>query len=181
MLTKMNAVPKLTKAGLLALFILSRMAVAQRVPVPLDNDPVFANVTAHRIHYPVKPASRAIYGRFYAGFTVDERGHIQDISVLYPKLGPQLSKRYGFDYEILTGLKHMPPLNPRLAGTYALPIAFCFTHYGEGALPIVPTNTLPASYNLGDRTLLSEVKIFATSPSSLRGLNGFPASKQIDQ
>ncbi|SOD90532.1 hypothetical protein [Spirosoma fluviale] len=34
---------------------------------------------------------------------------------------------------------------------------------------------------LGDRVLLSEVKVFASSPSSTLQLNSFPAGKQIEQ
>jgi hypothetical protein len=147
----------------------------------LNNDPVFNNVVLNRIHYPAKPASNAIYGRFYASFTIDDVGHIQQVSVLYPKMPTRVSKQYGFESEILAGFRRMPPLNPRLAGNYVLPIAFCFTHFGEGPNPIVPTNRLPREYNIGDRILLSEVKIFAESPSATRSLNGFPASRQIGQ
>ena len=160
--------------------LLAQTAVAQRVrpSLDLDKDPVFASVASHRIHYPVKPASRAIYGRFYAGFRIDEDGHIQDISVLYPKMSTKMNKLYGFDYEIKSGLRRMPPLNPGLAGNYILPIAFCFTHYGEGANPIVPTNVLPQGYDVGERILLNEVKIFAKSPSEQSALNIFPARTQ---
>ena len=171
----------LKKVGLSSLLLLSRLANAQFVSANLDQDPVFKQVVSHRIHYPVKPAARAIYGRFYAGFTIDNKGHIRDITLLYPEMSTRISKRYGFDYEIQAGLKHIPPLNPNLAGNYILPVAFCFTHYGEGANPIVPTNVLPQGYELGDRILLSEVKVFARSPSSQLGLNGFPSSRQIGQ
>ena len=174
----MKKIPSLI---LLSLLLLSRVSYAQIASTALDQDPVFSQVVAHRIQYPVKPAARAIYGRFYAGFDIDETGHIRNISVLYPKMSTQMSKLYGFDYEIQKGLKHMPPLKPDLAGSYIVPIAFCFTHYGEGSIPHIPTNVLPQGYSVGDRVLLSEVKIFASSPSSLRGINGFPASKQIGQ
>lgn len=160
-------------------FLFNRSAVAQIASTALDRDPVFTQVVTHRIHYPVKPASRAIYGRFYAGFDIDSAGHIRNISVLYPKMSTRMNKLYGFDYEIRTGLKHVPPLKPSLAGSYILPIAFCFTHYREGASPIVPTNVLPEGYQMSERILLSEIKVFASSPSSTLQLNGFPASKQI--
>ncbi len=172
---------RLQIVAFVGLTLAGRLTNAQIASTQLDQDPVFTQVVSHRIHYPVKPASRAIYGRFYAGFDIDETGHIRNISVLYPKMSTQMRKLYGFDYEIQTGLKRMPPLKPSLAGSYVLPIAFCFTHYGESPNPIIPTNVLPQSYQVGDRILLSEVKIFASSPSSLRGVNGFPASKQIGQ
>jgi len=152
-----------------------------RPVLDLNKDPVFIDVVTHRIHYPVQPARRAIYGRYYAGFTIDQAGHIRDIAVLYPKMSRQTSKLYGFEGEIVAGLKHMPPLNPNLVGNYLLPIAFCFTHYSEGPAPIVPTNVLPFGYEVGDRVLLNEAKIFASSPSSSRSLNGFPPSRQIGQ
>jgi hypothetical protein len=172
---------KLTKVALLGLLVHSRLTFAQIASTNLDQDPIFNKVVSHHIHYPVKPAARAIYGRFYAGFRIDQLGHIQDISVIYPKMSTRMKKLYGFDHEILAGLRHMPPLKPSLIGSYILPIAFCFTHYGEGPNPIVPTNGLPPAYEVGDRVLLTEVKIFASSPSSSRGVTGFPASRQIDQ
>ncbi|AKD54895.1 hypothetical protein [Spirosoma radiotolerans] len=167
--------------SILVLVLFSRIAIAQIASAALDQDPVFTQVVTHRIHYPVKPASHAIYGRFYAGFDIDSAGHIRNISVLYPKMSTRMNKLYGFEYEIHSGLKHMPPLKPNLAGSYILPIAFCYTHYREGASPIVPTNVLPKGYQMSDRVLLSEVKVFASSPSSTLQLNGFPASKQIGQ
>ncbi|MVM29944.1 hypothetical protein GO755_07865 [Spirosoma sp. HMF4905] len=172
---------KLTQLSFLSLLLVSRLTIAQFASTALDQDPVFTQVASHRIHYPVNPASRAIYGRFYAGFDIDPQGHIRNISVLYPKMSTQMRKLYGFDYEIQTGLKHMPALKPSLAGSYVLPIAFCFTHYGEGANPIVPTNVLPHGYQIGDRILLSEVKVFASSPSNSAALNRFPPSRQIGQ
>ena len=165
----------------LGLLLLNQLANAQSTTTALDQDPVFRQVVTHRIQYPIKPATRAIYGRFYAGFSIDQQGHIRDIAVLYPKMSATMSKRYGFDYEIRAGLNHMPPLNPRLVGSYVLPIAFCFTHYGEGPNPLVPTNVMPKGYDVGERVMLSEVKIFARSPSDPLRLNGFPASKQLGQ
>lgn len=169
----------LTKISLLGLLLLSRLVVAQSAPAALEQDPVFNQTITQWIHYPAEPASRAVYGRFYAGFSIDETGHIRDISVLYPKVSTQMSKNYRFDEEIEAGLKHLPPLSPMLAGKYILPVAFCFTHYREGPNPIVPTNVLPKSYDSGDRVLLSEVKVFAFSPGTLQGLNAIPASKQV--
>ena len=156
-------------------------SITQIFSADLDNDPVFAKVVSNQIYYPSKPASRAVYGRYYVGFTIDNVGHIQQVSVLYPKMSASVSKQYGFEGSILAGFRRMPPLNPRLAGSYVLPVAFCFTHFGEGPNPIVPTNQLPQEYSVGNRILLSEVKVFAESPSSTRALNGFPPSRQIGQ
>ena len=165
----------------LSLFASSRLTNAQIITPALDQDPVFTQVVAHRIQYPAKPATQAIYGRYYAGFRIDEQGHVQDVAILYPKMSTHISKQYGFDYAILKGLKQMPPLQPSLAGRYILPVAFCFTNYTEGPSPIVPTNVLPASLVTGDRIGLREVRVYASSPSSGWLLRGFPASRQIGQ
>lgn len=117
------------KLAILGLVLGSQAALAQIASTALNQDPVFLQVVTHRIQYPVKPALRALYGRFYAGFDVDSAGHVRNISVLYPKMSSQMIKLYGFEYEIRSGLKHIPPLKPSLAGSYILPIAFCFTHY----------------------------------------------------
>ena len=169
----------LTKAILLSLLLLSQLVNAQNAPAALEQDPVFNQTITQWIRYPAEPASRAVYGRFYAGFSIDETGHIRDISVLYPKMSTQMGKNYRFDYEIEVGLKRMPPLSPALAGKYILPVAFCFTHYREGPNPIVPTNVLPRSFDSKERILLSEVKVFAFSPGTLQGLNAMPASRQV--
>lgn len=169
----------LIKAILLSLLLLSQRVSAQNAPAALEQDPVFNQTIAQGIQYPAGPASRAIYGRFYAGFSIDETGHIRDISVLHPAVSTRMSKNYGFDYEIEEGLKRMPSLSPTLAGKYLLPIAFCFTHYREGPNPIVPTNGLPRGYESTDRILLSEVKVFAFSPGTLQGINAMPASRQV--
>ena len=141
----------LIKAILVGLLLLSQLVSAQDAPAALEQDPVFNQTITQGIQYPAEPASRAVYGRFYAGFSIDETGHIRDVSVLYPTVSTRMSKNYGFDYEIEEGLKRMPPLSPALAGKYLLPIAFCFTHYREGPNPIVPTNVLPRSYDNKER------------------------------
>ncbi|WP_332368577.1 hypothetical protein [Spirosoma telluris] len=104
---------KFTKKNvvLLSLLLVSRLTTAQIASTAIDQDTVFRQVATHHIHYPVRPASRAIYGRFYAGFEIDSTGHIRNVSIIYPKMSIQMSKLYGFDYEIQRGLKHMPPLN----------------------------------------------------------------------
>lgn len=165
----------------LSLLVASQLTNAQNIIPALDQDPVFAKVVTRRILYPPKPATRAVYGRFYAGFSINEQGHIKDIAVLCPKMSAQVSKQYGFDAAILKGLKQMPPLQPNLAGCYILPVAFCFTNYKEGPLPIIPTNVLPTSLTTGERIALREVRIYASSPSSGWLLKNFPDSRQIGQ
>ena len=179
-----SKIAKMKTSLIVIALLLASIASFSQVNHPvldLNTDPVFINVITHRIQYPAQPARRAVYGRYYAGFTIDQAGRIRNIAVLYPKMSRQTSKLYGFEGEILAGLKHMPPLNPNLAGDYLLPVAFCFIHYSEGPTPIIPTNVLPFGYAVGDRILLDETKVFASSPSSSRGLNGFPPSRQIGQ
>lgn len=167
-------------AGLL-LIVLAHTTKGQYVADALDSDPVFRYVAEHQIRYPVKSANRAVYGRFFAGFTIDSLGHIRDVSVLYPKMSLRVARQYGFTTEIMAGLNRMPPLPPKCAGTYVLPVAFCFVHYGEGPNPLIPQNQWPPAYDLGNRTMLNEVRVMAKSPSATRELNGFPPSRQIGQ
>lgn len=134
--------------------LLTQTGLAQPNRTTLATDPVFTIIAARRIQYPPVMAKRAIYGRVWAGFQIDEEGHIQDVSLLYPLMVPKVSKAYGLSYEIEAGLKHMLPLNPRYAGNYLLPVAFCFTHHNESPNPLIPTNQLPTNFDAGDRTLL---------------------------
>jgi hypothetical protein len=161
--------------------MLSAGLVAGQDRADLNTDPVFSYMVTHRVQYPPQMASRAIYGRVYAGFTLDSAGRIRDIALRYPRMSRQMTQLYGIEYTIRAGLRRMPPLNPRYAGRYVLPIAFCYTHYAEGPAPIVPTNQLPTGFDPGPGTLLREVSIFAVSPSTLRSLNQLPPSRQIDR
>jgi hypothetical protein len=155
------------------------LALAQMPQYRLDKDPVFIAIASRRINYPPILANNAIYGRVYAGFEIDERGRIQHITLLYPVLSQLDNRSYGFEYEIKNGLKHMPPLNPKYVGSYMLPIAFCFTHHREGPNPIIPTNILPHGYYVGNRKVLSEIKIFSQSPTASLKLNVFPPSRPL--
>ena len=145
----------------------------------LDKDPVFAAVAARQIYYPNILSRQALYGRVWVGFQVDNRGRIQGVRLVYPQMSSLKSKRYGIDYEVRRGLKHLPPLNPAYEGQYLLPVAFCFLHHGENPNPLIPTNQLPVGVDTGDRTLLPEVRIFAESPNSGIALSNFPPSRQI--
>ncbi len=151
------------------LVLSARAGLAQQAGVPtLSDDPVFNRVLARRVSYPARAIRSATYGRIYAGFDIDPRGHIQNISMLSPD-----NTGAGFEYEVRAALKRMPPLNPRYSGQYALPVAFVFTN--ARAESHLPTNTLPVSYFVG-RRLLGEV-IFR---GELRSLGVYvPPTNQI--
>ncbi|MBC8153233.1 MAG: energy transducer TonB [Bacteroidetes bacterium] len=119
--------------------------------VALNDDPVFNRVLSRRVSYPVMALRSATYGRVYAGFDIDARGHLRNVAILGPE-----NTGVGFEYEVRTALKRMPPLHPRYAGRYVLPVSFVLTNSGERAEPYVPTQTRPRR-DFGDRLLLGDV------------------------
>jgi len=71
----------------------------------LSNDPAFSFILLHRINYPIDAERLGIYAKIYAGFQVDRKGHVQEISILNQnKIG------YGFEEEVVKKLKLLPPL-----------------------------------------------------------------------
>lgn len=131
-------------------------SLAQVVHPALNDDPVFYKVLYNRIDYPINAINAHLFGRVYAGFRIDEKGKIQDITILSPgnTKGPGTMKT-GFEYVVCQALKHMPLLNPRYAGSYALPIAFCYSNRTENQAVRKPVNQLDAEH-LGNRLLLRE-------------------------
>lgn len=117
----------------------------------LNNDPVFHKVLSRRVSYPIEAIRSATSGRIYAGFEIDAMGHIQHINILSAD-----QSGVGFENEIRTALKRMPPLNPRYAGRYVLPVAFVFTNAGENWEAKMPAKEL-APLSITNRLLLSEV------------------------
>lgn len=147
-----------------------RVGWSQSDSPTLNDDPVFNKVLSRRVTYPINAIRAGTYGRIYAGFDIDPRGRIQHVAILSPG-----NTGVGFESEIQSALKRMPPLNSRYSGRYALPVAFVFTNWGEGSEPYIPTNTLPRLY-FADRLLLGEV-IFR---GEIRPNNTFiPPSNQI--
>lgn len=131
-------------------------SLAQVVHPALNDDPVFYKVLYNRIDYPISAINAHLYGRVYAGFRIDEKGKIQDITMLSPgnTTGPG-SMKSGFEYEVYQALKHMPLLNPRYAGSYALPVAFCYGNRVENRTVRKPVNQLDIAH-LDNRLLLRE-------------------------
>ncbi|MEZ0542030.1 energy transducer TonB [Fibrella arboris] len=139
---------------LFCLLLAEAVAYAQTAATPaLSEDPVFRIMLPRRIVYPAAAEHAGVYAKVYAGFRIDSKGHVQDISILNPtKIG------YGFEHEVIKKLKKLPPLKPDYEGTYALPVTFALSDYGNGAKVTSTTNSLSNMY-LGNRILLTELKI----------------------
>ncbi|MBO0948605.1 energy transducer TonB [Fibrella forsythiae] len=138
---------------LFSLIIAGTVANAQTAIPALSDDPVFRIMLPRRIVYPAVAEHAGVYAKVYAGFRIDQRGHVQDVSILNPtKIG------YGFEHEVIKKVKKLPPLDSKYEGSYALPVAFALPDYGNGAKVTSPSNTLPDMY-LRNRILLAEIKI----------------------
>jgi hypothetical protein len=138
---------------LLYLLLMRPLATAQVSSSPLSGDPVFSTVLRRRIHYPISAERTGVYAKIYAGFQIDKKGHIQQVSFLNPtKIG------YGFEEEVVKKLKLLPPLHPKYEGTYALPVTFAFIDHTNHAKPVSPSGKLSKLY-LTDRILLDEIEI----------------------
>ncbi|MCC5612757.1 hypothetical protein LC612_40235 [Nostoc sp. CHAB 5834] len=156
-------------------------AKAQITGSALDEDPIFTATLAQHIHYPVTAIRGSIYGRFYVKFSIDSIGSIQDIAVVYPQISPKSAKMLGFNYELINGLKQVPPLTPRYKGSYILPVAFVYINYSEDGKPRVPTNTLPERY-FDNSLILQELTIVGRSSmyNSVRPVSRVaPPSRQV--
>ncbi|SOD93572.1 energy transducer TonB [Spirosoma fluviale] len=139
--------------GICYLVFMGQLAIAQVPNHSLSEDPVFSTVLRRRIQYPINAEREGVYAKIYAGFHIDKKGHIQQVSILNPsKVG------YGFEEEVLKKLKLLPPLQPKYEGNYALPITFAFIDHTNHAKPVSPSGKLSRLY-LTDRILLNEVEI----------------------
>ena len=165
----------------IALLLVGPSTNAQITGFSLNEDPIFSATVAQHVRYPVTAVRGSIYGRFYAKFSIDSVGRIQNITVLHPKINPKYNQRLGFEYEIINGLKQLPQMTPRYRGSYILPIAFVYINYSEDSRPRVPTNTLPEKY-LDNSLIMNEVKIVGRSNMyrTVRPFSGIaPASRQV--
>lgn len=147
------------------LFLLSvHTATAQTIGSTLDQDPVFTTVLLRRVYYPADAERLGIYAKIYAGFNIDQKGHVQNISVLNPKkIG------YGFEEEVIKKIRLLPPLNSKYEGSYALPITFAFVDYSNGSKEVSPTGSLPIQY-ISNRTLLNELRILGGRTLKQKGI-----------
>lgn len=121
--------------------------------IPICNDPVFTQTLHQHIVYPGAAWVQAVYSRVYAGFEVDQQGRVKNVTILSPD-----NAGMGFAKAVRAGLEKLPVLNPALAGTYALPVAFTYTNQKESNHSHVPVNRLPDD-RLTGRTLLDELVV----------------------
>lgn len=132
---------------LLSLGLSTQLATAQLIQPALDQDPVFHQVLAKRVEYPRYTMRYfPLYGRVYVGFRIDEKGKLTDIALLSPN-----NDQAGFGPTVMQALKHMPSLNPRYAGQYALPVAFCYIN------PIVSDSLYRPVHRLEEKQLTNRL------------------------
>ncbi|WP_080059373.1 hypothetical protein [Spirosoma aerolatum] len=139
---------------LLLVFIAQKLA-AQITPNTLSQDPVFRTVLAARLVYPFDALYKEIYARVYAGFEVDEKGHLFNISILNHM---SRGTRYGFEPNTIAALKKLPPLNPHYQGRYILPIAFIYVDSRHLDNPYIPKDSISMG-GLANYILLDEIKV----------------------
>lgn len=140
------------------LLLFAGAATAQPGQVPIDQDPVFTTVLKSRIKYPVLAEQTGVYARVYARFMVNEKGHVQQIDLIQ-----SARTKDGFGNAVLSGLKHLPPLNRRYEGQYILPVDFAYINYERSPEPLLlPTGPLPRHY-LHDYILLTPIRIVGNS------------------
>lgn len=135
------------------LLLITHLTTAQ-VPGPsLSKDPVFSTVLRQRIYYPTDAERLGVYAKIYAGFQIDARGHVQQVTILNPtKIG------YGFEEEVIKKLKLLPPLHAKYEGSYALPVTFAFIDHTNNGKAVSPSVKLSRQY-FTNRILLDEIEI----------------------
>lgn len=147
---------------LLLLLVTGQTTFAQIADDALSQDPVFTTVLTRRLSYPNQASWSSMYARVFVGFRVDEKGRIQEISVLnHMSRGIQ----FGFEPTVIAALKKLPSLNLRYTGNYLLPVAFIYVDYRYKHKQYVPKDTLYQQYVMG-RVVLNEIKVFGNSVNS---------------
>jgi len=126
---------------------------------PLNSEPVFTQFLRERLKYPSQAWTHGAYSRVYAGFEVDQRGQVTNVTVLSPT-----ETEFGFASIVKQAIRKLPVLNPNYAGSYVLPVSFTFTNQANGnQSTYTPVNTLPADL-LQARVVLNEITVrFSTS------------------
>jgi hypothetical protein len=142
----------------------------------LDKDPVFRKVLSRRLSYPFSNAEVGNTKLVYAQFSIDEKGHTQNIKILNPASG-----RYyfiNFDRAVEKALKKLPPLQPRYEGKYVLPVIFAINDMQTGKR-VIPDNT---TFNgkLSENILLKSVTIVGYSRRSPAGSKSEPGKEIFD-
>ncbi|GAB3023835.1 energy transducer TonB [Spirosoma pulveris] len=147
---------------LLLLFVISHVSVAQTGSDDLNDDPVFTAVLSRRLKYPREAEWASVYGRVFAGFTVSEKGRVEDIAILNHSTKGMY---YGFESTIIAALKKLPPLKLQYSGRYILPVAFIYVDYRDKNNPRVPSDVLYID-DLAGRIILKEINVFGSSVNS---------------
>lgn len=152
----------MTYFRLLLLVFLAQVAVAQESNSTLNQDPVFTTILKRRLKYPRQAQLSNRYNRVFAGFNVDDRGRVQDISILNHSVEGDY---VGFEQTIITALKKLPSLNLRYTGSYILPISFILVDYRQKDRQFVPKDTLYVQ-DLAGRVILNEIKVLGSNVNS---------------
>ncbi|MBD2703207.1 TonB family protein [Spirosoma sp. BT702] len=147
---------------LLILLAISSMAQAQLPPANLSQDPVFTTILNRRLSYPRQAQWSSRYGRVFAEFTINEKGRVQDISILNHSAEGDYA---GFEPSVIAALKKLPSLNLQFIGRYILPISFVLVDYRHKDKPFIPTDTLHIQ-DLMDRIILKEIKVMGSNINS---------------
>ncbi len=152
----------MTYLQLLFLLTITYMVKAQTATADLGQDPVFATVLNRRLKYPRQAQWSSTYGRVFAEFAVDEKGHIQSISILNHSVEWDYA---GLEQTVINALKKLPPLSLQYVGNYILPVSFIITDYRHKDAPFIPTNQLYIQ-DLASRVILKEVKVMGSNVNS---------------
>ena len=99
---------------------------------PLDKDPAYRKVINQRLVYPSVPYEYKVALMVYARFSINERGHVQNVKIIKHPTREFYHKFY--DVIVESMLKRLPPLNPTYVGHYILPVAFSLIDYHNGQL-----------------------------------------------
>ena len=102
---------------------------------PLDKDPTYRKVISRRLTYPSISDQHKIALMVYARFSINERGHVQNVTII--RHPTQEAHHKFYDAVVESTLKRLPPLNPSYVGHYILPVAFSLRDEHNGQL-LVP-------------------------------------------
>ncbi|WP_155297164.1 hypothetical protein [Spirosoma aerolatum] len=136
--------------------------MAQTSDQELSDDPVFTTILKRRLKYPRDAEWVGKYMRIFAGFTVGDKGRVQNITILNQS---PTGAHLGFEPMVLAALKKLPSLNLRYIGSYILPVSFIYVDYRHKDQPYIPKNTLFVD-DLKGRVILKEINVFGSSVNS---------------
>ncbi|GAB3807542.1 hypothetical protein GCM10028819_44610 [Spirosoma humi] len=131
----------------------SLTAIADVDKPSLSRDAAFRAFLHNELKYPNRAWNQGVYGRVYAGFDVNQDGHLTNVSLLSPD-------NIGFDFDktVKQVLLNLASVKPAFAGSYILPVAFTYTNTKDEEPAHVPINTL-APERFDGRTVLQEIVV----------------------